>query len=416
MLFAAGTTGNVFGYLYLIFAGRALTPELFAGFGALYGIFYIFCLAGDALRITIATNVAALKGKFGESAAMRSTGKAVTKIGVMGLLLVLGLMASSEVVASFFHIKTSVPIIVLGAVLCSAILLFVLLGLLQGLQLFRRLALSGYLLPHAFKLVFGVLFVWLGWGLVGIIGALLASNLIAIIVGVVPLVRLAGKATESNNYLETGLASIALPVMLLGITIAVPTSVDVMLVTHFFSSKSAGIYNAVATFGKVVLFLPIAVSLVMLPKVSENHAAGQDTIRILKLSSMFVLFSSGFVVVLYWVIPRPIIDLFFGKEYMEAAPLMGWYGIAMLLFAINYLFAQYYLAISKKAGVLTAIVITLAEVVAIIVLHRSLLQVAIVLVFGNLCLMLLNLFLLTIRQRAEAITEQRLRRTGIDLV
>jgi len=47
-----------------------------------------------------------------------------------------------------------------------------------------------------------------------------------------------------------------------------------MLVTHFFSAGQAGIYNAAATLGKVVIFLPMAVSFVMLPKVAKNHALG----------------------------------------------------------------------------------------------------------------------------------------------
>ena len=62
ILIVASTIGNIFSYLYLLFASRSMGTESYGKFGSLFGIFYIFSLMGDALRITIASRVASLKG------------------------------------------------------------------------------------------------------------------------------------------------------------------------------------------------------------------------------------------------------------------------------------------------------------------------------------------------------------------
>jgi O-antigen/teichoic acid export membrane protein len=143
--------------------------------------------------------------------------------------------------------------------------------------------------------------------------------------------------------------------------------------------------------GKVVLFLPIAVSLVMLPQVSERRGQGRDTRSLLRVSLTYTAVLSSAVALAYWLVPEPLVRVFFGAEYAEAAPLIGWYGTAMALFAANYLFAQYNIAVSNRRGLLMAMAITLIQVITIASVHSSLQQVVLVLLFGNLLLAILSL-------------------------
>jgi hypothetical protein len=71
----------------------------------------------------------------------------------------------------------------------------------------------------------------------------------------------------------------------------------------------------------------------------------------------------------------------------------------MILFAANYLFAQYNLALSEYKWLIIALVVTLFEVAAIVIIHRSLLQVIIILVLGNLLLLAFNFFALYRRDK-----------------
>jgi O-antigen/teichoic acid export membrane protein len=400
ILIVASTIGNIFSYLYLLFASRSMGTESYGKFGSLFGIFYIFSLMGDALRITIASRVASLKGTTGNANSVKSVLKPLSILLVIGLLIILAIMVNSGHIAAFFHLSNTGPVLVLGLSLIPTFFLFIILGILQGLQLFGWLASTGYLIPQVVKLLLGILFVYVGWGLDGIIAALFASNLIAIVVGIFPLIKKLGPARKDTGHNDSSsFLNLVIPLALIGVVISIPTSVDVMLVTHFFNAYDAGLYNAATTMGKIVLFSPIAVSLVMLPLVSEKHSQGKRTANIMKLSLGVSVIISCIIVLLYWIWGDFLIRLFFGSQYLAARFIIIWYGIAMILFAANYLFAQYNLALSEYKWLIIALVVTLFEVAAIVIIHRSLLQVIIILVLGNLLLLAFNFFALYRRDK-----------------
>ena len=108
----------------------------------------------------------------------------------------------------------------------------------------------------------------------GAVGALLASTAIAIVAGLALVRKQLASGIHRQAQHDPELGLVLIPTLSLAIFMAMPTSVDVMLVTHFFGATQSGLYNAVATLGKVVISLPMVVSFVLLPKVTENHALG----------------------------------------------------------------------------------------------------------------------------------------------
>lgn len=392
------TIGYAFGYLYLVFMGRALGPQVFGVLGSLVAIFYIACLVGQALREAIASNIAERKAQDGEAAAIAMFKKLGVRIALLCLLPTLGLIAASGQIASFFHLTSVTPVLILAFALFTALILDILLGLLQGLQMFKGLGIAGYVISQGLKLIFGVAFVWAGWSLNGAMGALLASTALAIGVTLAYRWRQLTARTSEEVY-RTNLGSVIAPALILAVFMAVPTSVDVILVTHFFSATDAGLYNAVATLGKVVMFLPMAVSFVLLPRAIERHTSGLSTKNILLQSLFYALVLSGGVTILYWFASDPIIKLFFGATYIEAGKLIGWYGLAMLFFSLNFVLIHYSLAIRKVGPMLLAATITLCQVAAMVLMHQSLSQVILILLFGNLLILLCNLILLVVPKR-----------------
>ena len=121
-------------------------------------------------------------------------------------------------------------------------------------------------------------------------------------------------------------------------------------------------------------------------------------IMVLLWSLNITILLSGIALLFYWLLPGAVVHIFFGQQYATAATYTGWYGTAMLLFAVNYLFVQYYLAVASRSGITAAVVVTIIEVVAIIVWHQSLWQVIIILLAGNLLLMLTNVILLFVKR------------------
>lgn len=402
MLLLTTVSGYAFAYLYLVIMGRTLGPEQFGILGALFAIFYIACLVGQALREGIATNVAEIKTKAGEEAAVSVFKKLAVKLGLLCLIPTAAFLAAAQPIAVFFHVGSVVPVVILGFSLFTALLLDIVLGLLQGLQRFRELGLAGYTLSQGLKLVFGVGLVLAGTGLSGAVVALLVSTTVATIAGFVFIRKRITESTGTSAAKSTPrLSPVLVPALILAVFMAMPTSVDVMLVTHYFGGRDAGLYNAVATLGRVVIFLPMAASFVLLPKATEDHSMGQNTRKILMQSLLYALVLSGGVAVFCWLFPSFIVKIFFGGEYADAGGFIGLYVTAMVLFSLDFVLVHYALAIRNFRLMLFADMVTVLEIAAIIFVHQTLFQVLWILLLGNAAILLFGFSYFALRRNRQ---------------
>lgn len=396
-LFISSVTGYALTYIYLVAMGRMLGPEVFGILSALHAIFYITCVVGQALRQTIATIVAEVKVKQGEKASLSLFVRQGIKLSLLCLLPCILLLITSQWVAAFFHMSSTWPLIILAFSLFTALALDIVLGLQQGLQQFRNMGIAGYLVNQAIKLLSGVLLVWIGWQLSGAVAALLLSTGVATALGLVLQRKQLIGSTHNKYEISAHLSPILVPTIILAFFLAMPTSIDVMLITHFFGGEEAGLYAAVATLGKVVIFLPMAVSFVLLSKATENHSLGQGTRNILIKSLIITLFLSGLVVIFCAALPDLIIRVFFSEAYIGGQAIVGLYVVAMLFFSLNVVLMHYSLAIRNLWLMLLADAITLLQIVAMLFWHESIYQIIWIMFWGNLLILIISLPVLSFR-------------------
>jgi O-antigen/teichoic acid export membrane protein len=400
-LLGAMAAGFVFSYIYQIMMGRLLGPEDFGSLGALYAVFLITGLFGQALMQAIATGIAAIKVRYGGPVAIGSFLKLSVKLAFICLLLTVACLAASVPIAHFFNLDSVAPVVLLVLAVFASLLLSIFLGMQQGLARFRHVGVTGYLVPQVLKLGFGVLLVYISFGLLGAIGVLLASSGLAIIIGV-----FIGRGSLDTGLRQRAgqtmrLGPVLFPASVLAVFLALPSNVDIMLVKHYFPGSEAGAYTAVATLGKVVYFLPLAVSFVLLPRATEAGTLGRDTRPLLFKYAGLVLFLSGLVALLYWLFPG-ILTLFFGNAYAGARSLVSLYAAAMLLFSLNIVLMHYCLALRQLRLMLLVDLITLAEVLAIVFQHETLARVIWILFFGNFIILAIGLPYLATRRPAAA--------------
>ena len=383
-------SGYSFTYLYLLLMGRFLGPEAFGTLGAMFAIFYIACMVGQSLREAIAANIAEIKAKADEATSASTFVRLGVKIGILCTIPTVVFIVAARPIAAYFHVTSVWPVIILAFSLFTALALDIILGLQQGLQKFKQLGVTGYSVSQGLKLVLGVPLVLAGLGLNGAVGSLLGSTTIATILGLILTWKLLSIGARNSVKYEPKLSPILIPALILAIFIAMPASVDVMLVTHYFGGKTAGLYHAIATVGKVVIFLPMAVSFVLLSRAKESHVLGNDTGGLLLKSLGLTLLLSGGIATVCWAFPGTAIELFFGEAYIDAAALIGLYTAAMLFFSLNVVFIHYSLSIGNLWIMLIADLVTVFEVIAIVLIHESLFQIIWILIWGNLLILLLN--------------------------
>jgi O-antigen/teichoic acid export membrane protein len=169
------------------------------------------------------------------------------------------------------------------------------------------------------------------------------------------------------------------------------TGVDVVIAKKVLSSSLAGDYACAVFMGKVILFLPTAVSMVMFPKTAELRAQHARTVRVFLRYFFVGVFLSGLVGVLYVAVPRTLISILYGSEYLNAATIMGAFGVAMTFYTAVNILIMYFISI--RSTIISMIVMStalLAEVLLMSLYARTLMQFALIhlLVAGALVLFL----------------------------
>jgi hypothetical protein len=171
---------------------------------------------------------------------------------------------------------------------------------------------------------------------------------------------------------------------------AVFTNMDVILVKHFFPPAEAGYYSAAATFGKIVLFLPGAIAVVMFPKSSHLYALGRNAVTILKKSLFCVISLCAPVVLTYFLAPDFLVKLLFGESYSATVPLVGPLGLAMGIYALCNVLLLYYLSIHSVAFPRVIAACAFVQVGSLAIFHQTLMQVIIVMIINGLFLLAMS--------------------------
>ncbi|MEK6841218.1 MAG: oligosaccharide flippase family protein, partial [Nanoarchaeota archaeon] len=147
-----------------------------------------------------------------------------------------------------------------------------------------------------------------------------------------------------------------------------------------FSDREAGYYTAISTLGKILFFGSYSITQVMFPKVSELYIKKKPHKHLLyKSLSMMLIFLIP-LTLLYFLFSGPIINLVYGKDYLEVANLLGLFAITMSLFSLIYTIAFYNLSINKTKFLFIIFLFNLLEIILIYMFHNTLKQIVFVLI------------------------------------
>jgi len=394
LLFIAINIVNLSNYIYNIIMARMLGPAEFSLFASLISIFIIL----SSLISTIQTVTTKYISNFFAEKDYKSISNfffgSFKKITLICLIFSIFFILASKQIALFLNAASPIPIIILGSMVIISIFVSISRGTLQGIQNFSHLSLN-LIIDAILRLVIGILLVYLGFKNSGAIGSSSISGFIAILISFIPLSFIFKNRNNKQdikqdiNFLEV--YKYTVPVLIASICVFILISLDLVLVKHFFNELNAGQYSAASTMGRIVIFIPGAIGLVMFPKVAEYHKKGLDSINILKKSLFITLILCGGVTICYFLFPNFLIRIMFGKVYENSAYLIKFFGIAMTFFALNNILISYNLSIEKFKFIFPTIFFTILQIVFICFFHDSLMQVILVLLFNSIVLFIVNL-------------------------
>lgn len=403
---------NVGNYVFHVFMSRSLGPADYGILASLLSVFLIVSVPVGAIQTSITKYTSHFKaqGQYEKiNGLLSGLVKRLSLVGVAGF----GILAlASGYMASFLHLPSRIPIFLVGASLMLCFLLPAVLGVLQGLQKFNDLA-SNMILQVSSKLTLAIPLVYLGLSVNGALAGCVVAPLAGFLFALVPLSFLSKQYGTTNPLNFSEIYRYAFPVLITLLFFMVLINIDVVLVKHFFAPSQAGYYSAASVLAKVIFYLPGAIGIVMFPRISELYSLSEDTTLILKRSLFYTGLICGTAVMLYFLIPSPIILLIFGKQYLSTVPLIGLFGLAIGFFALANVLFLYQLAVHQLRFLKVLALMIPLELILIILFHQNLTQVILILLATGLFLLIVNSYYVFVVIAGDRLEEERERSIDI---
>jgi len=395
---------NLFNLLYHFFMVRALPPVEYGHLNSLMAVFMVVSVPASTVQTTVTKFVSSFYAQKRYDLIRNLIKHFLFLTSIIGIIIFLLIFLLSKYLASFLQISHSNLLILLGILLSFAMIIPIPWGGLQGLQKFISLTIN-LILNGGLKFIIGVCFIILGLGVFGALSAIIISYIVTIFISLIMLkaeiskgVAFVTKNKENlrkfNNSSLSEMYYYFLPIGITLLCFMMLTNIDLILVKHFFKPIEAGYYSIAQMVGKIILFLPIPVVMVMFPKINALEGQIEKKLPILNRSLYITLLFCFGAIVLVFIFPDFILKILTGKVYPECIPLVRLFSINMTIFSLILIILYYHLSTNKKGFLYPLIILALGQICAIIFFHRSLIEVLLSIGIIAFCLLIINFYLI----------------------
>jgi O-antigen/teichoic acid export membrane protein len=361
----------------LIFSHLMSTAQ-YGDFTALIAFALIAAVPTGAAQTVVAQRVAVLLASGNPDRVRYLIRHAIAH--VVSIAIVVGIVygACIPLVKSALGLQAIGPALALGPLLVLSLFVPVACGVLQGMERFVTLGILLLAIASS-RLAFGIPWTLIAGGGAGgplfgqALGTVVALGVTAWVTRDFLLRRGTGAATSGlkrrpdRRTLAAGGAFTAF---------ALISNLDVLLVKLLMSPHAAGVYAALVTIEKIIIFLPSAVAVVMVPSAARARMVNDSSARVLRVAGLLVLGTILVVAVPAALAPRLLLQIMFGHKYVGAAGGVLPIVCAGAALALLYLLVVYTVAVQDRRWVWLLAGGIMAQVSAILALHSSPIEVA----------------------------------------
>jgi O-antigen/teichoic acid export membrane protein len=397
-MFATTMIGGSLHYLANAAVGRMLHPADYSAYASMLSLTLNLGAVTTVIE-TVATNYVARLRAAGR---MEDVGALLLYLlrqllpwGALGVML---LWLLGHPLAGVLRLPSATPVWVMAIGLVPIVALPVLQGGLRGLEWFRAYGINVIGLA-ALRLGIGVGLILVGWGAVGAVASLPLSNLGTLILALICLASILRSRNRTYRPDLSGILRYASYAVVGLFAFTALTNMDVIVVKSRFAPDQAGLYSAIATIGKITLYLPLAAATLLLPRVAVLNAHRECTAHLLRKTLWIVGGLCGIVTLAFFFYPSHIVRLLFGAGYLTWASLLGPYGLAMTFYSLGNVWLAYYLALEARRYPYALLGIATVQAVMLFALPLSLPQIVTVLIGGGVVLNLLGRWFLSTYER-----------------
>ena len=371
------TLASVVNYASQIIFSRLLTPESYGDLTALLALTIVAAVPTSAAQTVVADRIATHMANGDVDAARYLIRHAVAHVAIISLGLGVLYSLSLPLIIPALNLQSIGPAFALVPLLILAFFMPTAFGILQGLERFVALGLVMLAIALS-RIAFGVPWTLAGGGAGGPLAGMtigMAATLAFVfwIARDLHLPRGTGAATAGLKRRIDARAAAATGAF---IAYALLSNLDVVLAKLFLSPVESGQYAALVTIEKILIFLPGAVAMVLVPNAAKARVNEGSSARMLRIAALLVLLSTVAAGLPAAVAPAWLLELMFGPDYVAAADGVLPIVLAGAGLALLYLVVVYTVAIQSRNWLWVLAGAVLAQPVAIALFHDSATEVA----------------------------------------
>lgn len=396
IIFLASLLCNIFNLAFWLFMVRRLQPIDYGILNSMVSFLTIASLPIIILQTVLTryfSEFNALEKKESTKALFRAFLK---RIIISNIVIALIFLLLSKNIANFLNLNSHVFVYLTLFSIFFLSLSVLTMSTLQGLQLFLRIAANSIFQGFS-KILVGVLLVLIGFKALGAYLGFIFAGFFAFVLSLfqLPSWVLKMKKNEYDDHKPfiklKDIYSYFFPVATALISYTLFTNSDMILVKHFFSESEAGIYSIAQTVGKIILFLPGAITVVFFPVAVQRKIENKNTSTLLKKSLIFVSFLCISALLFTLIFPRFVLRVISGKVLPECIPLVRLIIFPMSLFALNYIFIFYNLSLQNMRFIFFIFVFSVIQIILIFLFHSTLSEVVGILSISSILVFYLGL-------------------------
>lgn len=370
--------GNFFQFLFSIFMTRNLTVIDYGILASLMSLVMIPALVSSAIFPTMVSFAATyyakdqlekVKGLF------LSLGKLAFLMGVVSLII---FIAFSKEIGSFFQVNDSIFVILAGINVFIGFMMIVNSALLQAKLDFAFVSFISFF-SSVLKFVFGAFFVLLGLGVSGAMLGMIVATTGGYLVSFFPLRHLFFKRADSEVIDMRPLLQFGAPAALIFFSLTSFITLDIVLVKHFFTPETAGLYAGLSLVGKVIFFVSAPISVVILPLLTQEHTKSKNISKDILLSFMLVLIPSVLITVFYTAFSNQTINFFLkNDQYQEISSYLPLFSLFIMFYSLIYILSNIFLSLKRTEIFFPLSLSAVIQILLISIFHDSILQVILI--------------------------------------
>ena len=324
--------------------------------------------------------------------------KITIRFFILSCIIFILLLLLLKPITSFLNMQSSLPLIILGAIIIEGSLASVMSGVILGMGRFKALGFNS-ILGTILKLALGIFFVYMGFKSFGAVIGIMLSVLIAyltLFLSIKDILKLKSTGDIDSTIDIKNFYKSTIMILISTVLVTIISYFDIVLVKHFFSPEDAGYFAAASQIGRIILFFPGAIGIVIFPRFTEKFEKNERIMGTFLKSFLVLLAVSVIFLTGYYFFPELITKLMYATVYWDSSKLIFLYGLFMTLIGFINLQIFYFISIKNYWYLIHLFIVFIIEIILIYYYNDLILNILFIEILASFFIFFINIIMMLI--------------------